>query len=102
MALPLQPSPPTPIHRPPTTDPAAQQPARDLHLDRLVAGLVELDRLGPVHAAEVGSAVLQRELDLPLRQLRPALLTALAHRLERVLLEVHVVSVKRLYRRMSD
>ena len=65
-------------------------------------GLVELDCLGAVHAAEVGTAVLQRELDLPLRQLRPALLTALAHRLERVLLEVHGVSVKRLTQRMSD
>ena len=69
---------------------------------RLVAGLVELDGLGAVHAAEVGPAGLQRELDLPLRQLRPALLAALPDRLERVLLEVHGVSVKRLTRRMSD
>ena len=49
-------------------------------LSGLVAGLVELQRLSAVHGAQVRPAVLQRELDLALRQPSPALLAPLARR----------------------
>ena len=69
----------------------------------LVARLVELERLGPVDAAEVGPAGLQRELDLALGEGGAALLAAPGHGLERVLLEVHGRKCKAApYRRMSD